>query len=462
MAKLTDEQNNIIDVVCGKDSSGKVVAVNAVAGSGKTTTALEIVKAYNPKKAFYSAFNKAIVLDGSKKFGRAVECKTTHAFAFKYVKPKNIDNFTYEHIEENINFKQKRAVITCLDGYFRSNFIDIHDFIKTVEDVDGKLVIKYANKMLEEEIPRTFNYMLKHLHLLLASKQININYDLLLLDECQDTTGVSLEIFKLINAEKKIILGDTHQNIYSFMDTINAFDNLVNCINLNLTNSFRATTLIAETVEEYGKMFFTPNFKFNGLNKNLATPVTELYLTRSNAGLLLKAQELLESSKSFSLVRDINTLFELPEALVSAAAGRPVHDKRYKYLEILYREYTKENYTLPKKEQSSFYSYIATVTEDEELHKTVSLLMLLRQKKIDIFTLKKTIRDMIPNGKVVLSTVHTYKGLEADTVYLEKEFKNSITTNSSIEELNIYYTAMTRAKLKLYGVDYIKIGENNG
>lgn len=49
---LTNEQNYVIDsVLCSDD--GKVIAVNSIAGSGKTSTASAVINAYKPKNGFY-------------------------------------------------------------------------------------------------------------------------------------------------------------------------------------------------------------------------------------------------------------------------------------------------------------------------------------------------------------------------------------------------------------------------
>lgn len=89
----------------------------------------------------------------------------------------------------------------------------------------------------------------------------------LIVHNCQDTTGVTLEIIKLINSKKKLFLGDKHQNIYEFMETVNAFDVLDNTIKLKLTKSFRCNQYIGEIVQEFGKKHLDDNFIFTG-NEN--------------------------------------------------------------------------------------------------------------------------------------------------------------------------------------------------
>ena len=57
---LTNEQNYVIDsVLCSDD--GKVIAINSVAGSGKTSTADALIRAYAPKTGFYYIDNSYII-----------------------------------------------------------------------------------------------------------------------------------------------------------------------------------------------------------------------------------------------------------------------------------------------------------------------------------------------------------------------------------------------------------------
>jgi Cdc6-like AAA superfamily ATPase len=89
-----------------------ILLVDSAAGTGKTSTALAVVDALKPKKALYTAFNKAIIVEGSEKFTKNVECKTLHALALSYVRPKmKIEKFTYLCIKENLSYPDKKAVI---------------------------------------------------------------------------------------------------------------------------------------------------------------------------------------------------------------------------------------------------------------------------------------------------------------------------------------------------------------
>ena len=81
--ELTKEQIEIVN------SSGNI-KINAVAGSGKTTTIIEYAKS-RPKSAkiLYLAFNKSVKLEAMKKFSEQgltnVKVETAHSLAYKHI-----------------------------------------------------------------------------------------------------------------------------------------------------------------------------------------------------------------------------------------------------------------------------------------------------------------------------------------------------------------------------------------
>ncbi|MPB31793.1 ATP-dependent helicase, partial [Campylobacter fetus] len=71
------------------------------------------------------------------------------------------------------------------------------------------------------------------------------NYDYILFDEAQDSNAVMLSIF-LNNVCKKILVGDTFQNIYGFNQTINALETIEADFHLNLSPNYRSTQEILD------------------------------------------------------------------------------------------------------------------------------------------------------------------------------------------------------------------------
>ena len=80
---LTQEQLDIIN------STGNI-KINAVAGSGKTTTIIEYAKARPANsRILYLAFNKSVKLEAVKKFAESglknVQVETAHSLAYKHI-----------------------------------------------------------------------------------------------------------------------------------------------------------------------------------------------------------------------------------------------------------------------------------------------------------------------------------------------------------------------------------------
>jgi hypothetical protein len=113
MIRYTPEQADLADLMVEYDG---IVLVEAGAGCGKSFMSRQIVAELTPKSGIYTAFNKAIVEEGRSKFtGTPIECKTFHALAYQYVKPKlPIQAFTYKAITEKITYTEKRRIIDSL------------------------------------------------------------------------------------------------------------------------------------------------------------------------------------------------------------------------------------------------------------------------------------------------------------------------------------------------------------
>ena len=77
----TDEQAHVVELF----STGDTLAVNAYAGTGKTSTLQLVAEAAGRRGGQYVAFNKAIVTEAGRKFPRTVACNTAHSLAFRAV-----------------------------------------------------------------------------------------------------------------------------------------------------------------------------------------------------------------------------------------------------------------------------------------------------------------------------------------------------------------------------------------
>ena len=454
---LTEEQQLVVDTVCSSDN--RIIAVNSIAGSGKTSTGDAVIRAVKPTKGFYTAFNKAIVTDSASRFGDLITCKTIHALAWQYIRPTKIEELSVATITENLAYEDKQTVIDLLDMFYRSAATNIEDFLNNHTDDEEikNLVIEYADKMLTGKIPVSYNYMLKCLHLMLLNDEISIDYDLFILDEAQDTTAVALEIFKLINAKKKVVFGDKYQNIYSFMDTVNAFEELENLNLLRLTKSFRCNPSVANVVETYGKQYLESDFRFKGheLIQSNAKP-SIAYISRTNASVIERMYTLMCLNVSFYSIRSIDELFALPIAINNLMQYKNVTDKRYRYLEKeFYKFLSCDNYY-------SFTEYLQLTMNSPAIIAACSVINRFKRINTDLFYVKERLKTFNTNKQIIVTTAHAYKGLEADSVVIENDLNNSVQQAINSEErtkevketLNTYYVALSRARTVLKNCHY--------
>ena len=456
----TEEQNTIIQEVVNGD--GRVILVDAVAGSGKSSTARLVVNTIRPKRGLYTAFNKAIVEEGRELFPSNIECRTLHSLALSFVQPKlGIEPFTYLCVKEKLSYPDKYKVIQAMDEFYRSASTDVYEFM--VENLDKKLVpvaTKYVEGMFEDKVNPTFNFLLKYFHLLLIEKAIDPKYDLVILDECQDSTAVALEIFQLLKAEHKMGLGDQFQAIYGFMNLVNGFEVLKDeVVILGLTKSFRCATPIAKKIESFGKENLESNFTFIGTD----TPENDgktAYITATNATIIKRLTRLHDENRGYTLTRPLKDIFACPLALVTASAGKKVMHKQYKFLDREYKNYTMSQY-------KSFYTYLNKETKDEEIKNSINLLNALRERNINIFDVLAKAKTMKKDSKLTVGTYFSLKGLGFETVHIENDLNAAVEVAIEAREdgmmlenhytsLKGYYVACSRARVNLINATHLK------
>ncbi|MCP4489803.1 MAG: ATP-dependent helicase [Gammaproteobacteria bacterium] len=456
MKIYTPEQHEILDWMPVNDG---IVLVAAGAGCGKSFMAREVAEVLQPINALYTAFNKAIVQEGIPRFkGLNIECKTWHALAYRYVRPKDgISDISYKCITEKLTYSKKAQVIKGINDFYVSASTDMWDFFEGYFELpngtfDKQLVelsIKYIEKMLDGSLQPSFNFMLKYLHLMLNQGSIVLEYDLVILDEINDTTAVALEIFKLIKAPKKLGLGETNQAIYDFLNLVDGFEALENEAKLmKLTQSFRCSKIIANNITKFFRRHVDDDFTFIGTDD----PVENgkyLHCTATNARIIKEINNRLSHGKGFELLRDLKDIFAYPMAIMSASRGKNVYQKTYKFLEDEYIAWFDTH-----KKGETFFQYLLEHVDDQETKTAVNLLISLGRKAVNIFDLYNRAQDADVDYNYTIATVFTSKGLEFQTVYIDDDLNNrietilangGIQTHDDLVAFRCYYVACSRA-----------------
>lgn len=472
IVKYTPEQGDLLDYVASMPivplpPSTGIVLVAAGAGTGKSFMSRKVVDQETPKKGLYTAFNKAIVIEGIERFkGTHVECKTMHALAYKYVRPsKQIEDLTYTCITENISYKMKFTIIKAIDMFYVSASTDMHVFLDDFFADEDKakqltdLSVKYIEKMVVKELNPTFNFLLKYFHLMLVEGSVECKYDLVILDEINDTTAVVLEIFKLIDAPKKLGLGETNQAIYQFLNLVDGFEELSDSPLLSLTQSFRCSTQIAKDIQDFMQKDVSEDFKFVGTDE----PVQNgkyLYCTMTNALIIDEICTRLSAGKGFKLLRKPADIFACPLALMAVSGGKEPYQKKYKFLVDEFK-----NYQNAPSKGLSFFQYLLEHVDDTEIQNAVRLLMSFRKRNINLFDIYKRAKSAKVDPSYTIATVFTSKGLEYETVTIADDLNTKITSirdNGGIETeedlvaYRCYYVACSRAGINLHNARMLR------
>jgi superfamily I DNA/RNA helicase len=456
MIRYTPEQADVIDWIMDNDG---ILLVEAGAGTGKSFISRCVVSMLRPKSGIYTAFNKAIVEEGRDRFnGTSIECKTFHALAYHYVKPKlPIQVFNYKTITEKIVYSEKRKVIAAIDEFFVSSSTCMDDYFETRFKIHPRcehmvqICTSYVQGMVDNEINPTFNFMLKYLHLMLLEKTININVDLVILDEINDVTAVSLEIFKLINAPKKLGLGETNQAIYGFLNLVNGFEELADvATTMKFTKSYRCSEEIANKITKTMRKVLDEDFVFEGTEDPVENGLT-LYCTSTNAGIVDKIYDRIYANQGFTLLRNISEIFAAPLAVLSAHQGKKPYQKKYEYLLDIYEDYKKQKIV------TGFYKFLQSELDDEEINNAVKLLMKLNSQSVNLYDLYKKAKEAKADKRYTISTVFTSKGLEFETVHLAddinaqfiKACRGDMEEAETLTAIRCYYVACSRCGVNL-------------
>ncbi len=482
--KLTKEQYEIIN------STGNI-KINAVAGSGKTTTVIEYAKARpQNSKILYLAFNKSVKLEAIKKFQEKgllnVTVETAHSLAYKSIVYKHEYKIrhqgfkTYE-VAKLLNLQvsgEKYAEyiianhINKFIAYFCNsnkakiqdlNYLDIvfdkkaKTFVTTFYDYIEAQTRLFLSKMDKGDIEITHDFYLKKFQL----SNPKLNFDYLLFDEGQDASPAMLDIF-LNQKATKVIVGDTHQQIYGWRHAVNSLEK-ADFKTFHLSTSFRFSQDIANLAMEIlnwkNHLDDFKSMSITGKGESKEHKVKAI-LARTNLGLLLKAIEYVTEKKNISHIYFEGNI----NSYTYADEGASLYDILNLYNgnnRLIKDKLIKEMSDLDELED-----YIAK-TEDVQLGLMIEI---VREYGNEIPSIiKKSKAKHVENNEkekaeMIFSTVHRCKGMEYDAIQIVNDFiteeklekikadgkSEDVSVSKINEEINLLYVAITRTKNSIH------------
>ena len=479
--ELTEEQQNIIA------STGNI-KINAVAGSGKTTTIIEYASS-RPKdsKILYLAFNKSVKTEAVKRFAdknlRNVKVETAHSLAYRHIVYRNHYQVrpqgykTYEIAEllglqgngerhaEYIVANHINRFITYFCNSDKKkvqdlNYLDVVSdckattFVRTFYDYIETQTRWFLSKMNSGEIEITHDFYLKKFQL----SRPTLAYDYILFDEGQDASSAMLDIFFRQKATK-VIVGDTHQQIYGWRHAVNSLEK-ANFKTYHLSTSFRFSQDIARLATEVlqWKKYLGEENQYTIVGKGTTDQVhSKAVIARTNLGLLLKAIEYVTEEKK---VKDIYFEGNI-NSYTYADEGASLYDVLH--LSNGRRGLIRDKLIREMKDLEDLEDYIEN-TEDVQMSMMVEIVREYGNKIPGIIKTIKAQHVEKDKAEMIFSTVHRCKGMEYDSIQLVNDFipeerlekisgdaKKEDTNMAKLnEEINLLYVAITRTKHKLY------------
>lgn len=482
--KPTQEQQAVIDALRAGAPS---IEVGSFAGTGKTTLAEMTVESM-PKgtKFLYIVFGNKNAKEAKERFERFGEenvvCKTVDALAlanFPRQKGENVDlgHYKRQDVERllGMNFKEAKKTLEGFEEFCNSDALYIEN--PNVQALWDMMEIKKLNP--------SFSFIKKsfHLNLALNPKDLPVNkygkYDVILMDEYQDTNPVTLAIAQKIAAKSYLKVGDQHQSIYGFRGASNAMGADKGALKLYLSNSFRFNQSIADKANAILSLYKGETQKIIGLSTQ-TNMRNACMISRTNSNLIHVVKKLYEGKIPFKTIREASALFDLPMSIHSMQEGKEPRDS-CKFLKWEHDKFKKGNFG------DTFIDYLkdsARQNRDIELSSAVKIteeipfgLLGDMEKQTNAYNKQADL-----NAQFFLSSIHTAKGLEWDYVkigddtfdyprmiaehiygevgeintqgynFLEKfreDVQGGFVKQNVVEEFNLLYVALTRAKVKV-------------
>lgn len=475
---------NAIFAFC-QDGHGNAI-VEAVAGSGKTTTIVDALKRVRGQTIFL-AFNKAIAEELKR---RGVNARTFHSLTYRVVtefkgaRTVNADKLR-DLVREWLGEGEARmygAFITKLVGLARQ--VGVGCLIADEEHIWNALIEHHELELESEQA--TYTHAVKLARELLtrsnASNMVDFDdllyiavkeglslpkFDFIFVDEAQDTNAIQRALLrKLFRAGTRLVaVGDPAQAIYGFRgadsDSMNMISEEFNCIRLPLTVSYRCPQAVVQYARQWvSHIEPAPNAPLGAVHslgeqwKPEGFVPGDLVVCRTTKPLVSLAYACMRARIPAKVMgREIGSGLA---KLVDKMRARGIEALQERLMVFTRREVEK---AIAKNQEAK-----AEAIQD----KTDTLLFLidtLPETERTIPALQQVIHSLFTDTQgvsgVTLATIHKAKGLEAPHVY----WLNSSKCPSrwarqdwqKIQETNLMYVATTRAMEQLSLIEDVVI-----
>ena len=457
--------------------------IDAVAGSGKSTTIINAIKLIpTTKSLLFLAFNKAIVEELKMKIGNLpnVEVRTLHSLGMSAMLKSfrfSVDEKKYsQYINQSIKFGGIKPTIELVEEEVQTynqnikKLVDLYRVnlcsdLQTLETVCDK----YEIPTLDNECEMAINVVKWGLNQISTidftdmiyfpnvKKVAMTQFDYVFIDECQDLSACQRELFlKALKPDGRFVaVGDPHQAIYGFagadVESFNVLKNIPNTTLLPLSVCYRCDKAIIDLAKTIVPQIEAREECFTGMVQQdckLSQIVDgDMILCRVNAPLVALCMRYIgQGVKAYVKGRDIGTNLI---NMINKTKRRNINEA----IESIYKEGKKIVAKIVRKSKCTEEEAKTDATYTNFLDKVQAIEVLaegLQYSDAVCRRIESIFKDDQKSG-ICLSSVHKAKGLEADNVFilLPEKFYNKRAMRipwMAEQEKNLVYVAYTRAK----------------
>ena len=463
--------------------------VEAVAGSGKTTTivqALSLIPA--TKRTIFMAFNRNIADELKSRVPTNVQASTFHSIGFKSwmrryprckVDEQKVIKIIREQLSEAengqygmfvsqlVNLAKQRGILALIPDTTEEwssiiEHFDLHlDGVEEDYEIIEAEAVGKARAILQESNNRSeqsvdFNDMiympiLRHLAFDL--------YDFVFIDEAQDTNNIRRAMAKamLTKTGRLVAVGDSRQAIYGFTgadsDSMDLIQRDMAASKFPLSISYRCSKAVVEVAKHFVPEIESTETAPSGIVQSTTfktTPPrnTDAILCRNTAPLVQLAYSFIGNGTACKILgRDIGRNLQKFVDTMKANSIDELSEKLNQYA-------GEETARLMKQDKAARAQSVSDkvdcldiiISHLDPANRTIAALMSYIDQLFG-----DNVKDML-----TLSTVHKSKGLEWTRVYIYQPelmpSKHATQPWQQAQETNLIYVATTRAREELYYV----------
>ena len=469
----TDEQAVILD----EYRAGGNLVVEALAGTGKTTTLKMLAQLAPSRRGTYLVFNKASQTEVAGKFPVGVNVTTAHSLAYRAVGYRYRDRLP--SARGNGGSRRVPARITAERLGIRAGHTGLHSvkpetLVRLAEATIARFCQTDIPMIRREDLPEHARFLgpqaavwslvepvaariwadlqslngqcyFTHDHYLkIWSLSLPVlPCDYVMFDEAQDANPVIAGIVARQTHAQRIYVGDRNQQLYAWRGAVDALDQVQDAIRLPLTRSFRFGPVIAEQANYWlGRLGSPLSVQGAGPYEGrlrLTSEVPDAILCRGNGTAIGTIIGLLNAGMRVAL------------APGDRSAGADIRSFAFAALDLQAGRGT-DHYELSAfRTWSDLLAYIEEEENTSDLKRMVNIINKVGASGVIDAIKRLSLRE---DAQIMVSTAHKAKGLEWDRVRVADDFAPPVTPEGEPAvpdpaELMLAYVTVTRAKREL-------------